>query len=202
MLSAHRTSIDINVWKDMKQKHDEQTQLSELNNTTGYGTQYGYMQYEQYYRHDVLITEYVIHKTTPSLSILQSIHNLILKCLSNNTRNHYLFYRVDDVDARLVTYDIIKNHYPYLIIKIKNRYNRNIVSFKGNKGLYTILYNELIFLNQYNLYYTQCKSLSYSQLCHNYNDIYGNPHHFYINKRNRVISALLDNEKCKFITNY
>ena len=188
--------------------HKKQQELDEkliVNNQPNFsGLQYGFMGYNEYYQHGVLMSEYKIHKTSNDINlIIKALRQDILWHLNENLTENLLFYQVNNIDPGLVSYNIIKSsNYPCVRIEICDRKRKKLCNFYGDDNLYTTLYNELHFLKNYNEYLNQLNKLSKSELSKLYFEVYGTKHNFMLFKKLRIFKALLDNNKRLFIKNY
>ena len=168
------------------------------------GIRYGYMSFYEYYDHNILMSVYKIFNTSRDLDIIISnIKNQILKCLNNKIKRNLLLYQVKNIDASVVSYNILtmSSSYPLLIITIHNPKKPIILSLSGDNNLKTMLYDKLDFLQSYNAYLNSLKKLSKKQLVDLYKQVYVQDPPFLFSKK-RILKALLNNNKKEFLENY
>lgn len=155
-----------------------------------FGINYGIMYYTTYRVRGVNITEYRVLCTTKSLDELSTfLSTIILTSLSKHDIN-YLVYTVNNIDANLVSYDVVKSStFPWFHVKVHRIYSKKLVTFTGNRDFRSKIH--LPFVINYNNYAVYLQGQKKKQLKKLDHDRY--PFLFYT--KNNLIKLLLIREK-------
>lgn len=163
---------------------------------------YGFMWYNTYTNYGITISDYKIIYTNNNLEeILAQINDFITHKLEHNYYNTYLFYKIQYADADLVSYNIIRSsNYPQVKINLYSKYNKILFDLNGDITLRTLLYNNLIYLKQYDEYISILNTMNKKQLQKINIEVYGK--YNIIHTKKVLYIKLLDNKKREFIKNY
>ncbi|XWV25614.1 hypothetical protein QJ856_gp0139 [Tupanvirus deep ocean] len=192
----------------MNKENDKNNEkLMHLNNNNKKGVHYGYMWYYEYYYDGLYFNEYKIYDTSDDINkIITGIQNVLIWAVENKKITNFMVYQVEDVDPRLVSYNIIKSsNYPWFKIKINGK-SKNICDFfcdpNGNKSLYMQVYPHLNFLNDYNKYVENIESLDNAKLKDTYEQVFNKKASFIFNKRSKILKHLTEQKKFELIETY
>lgn len=158
--------------------------------------QYGLLWYDRLAPYDCK----VIFTSTQLNDALVLLEDKIMYRINKGIIGSYLFFQIQHLDAKLVSHNIItSSNYPYIEIHLHDKHRKIIYEIIGTNYLYTLVYDNLFYLKQYEVFRRMIMKLNKSALHDIYYETYGN---IAILTKKQMIKKLLDNNKMIFIDNY
>ncbi|XWV25615.1 hypothetical protein QJ856_gp0138 [Tupanvirus deep ocean] len=190
------------VSHDNKKHRDNDETLLLLNKNNKKGIHYGYMWYTECNIMGFRYTNYEIFETSDDFDkIIFNIQQILIRALEKNYSIKLMLYQVEDVDPRLVSYNIIKSsNLPWCTFKINGK--RNFV-ISGIPELYKKIYPKKINLvHKYHEYIISIESLEDSSLKNIYEKVFNKKASFIINGRSKILKQLIKYKKFELMEAY
>lgn len=173
-------------------KREQQTILTASNSMTSQ-ISYGVMWYHTYYLQGVLLSNYKIHFTSTNMDeVFTYIKEKIIEYIKKKIDSNLLFYKVDNIDPRVVSYHLItSSNFSFLKIIISKKVD--ICTFQGNQEFCNKLYGILDFLEEYDVYKDKVKKLNKHKLKDLYYELYGSRP--LLMKKKSMFKAIMKHQK-------
>lgn len=166
------------------------------------GIHYGYMIYAiDLFAFDDLDFEYKILNTSDDINvIINDLSKKIILSLGNNFLHRYLMYQVENIDPKMVSYNIIlSSAFPYVNINVNKMGEEKICDFYGDNDLCRYVYENIDFLKIYDQYVFDIKRLDKNDLEKIFVMTFGKKPKYFYNIRNKILEKLFESKKNEII---